>query len=497
MGASIHRWYPYCLKSAAEDETSTRLLVALDPGRRDDDAVYLLFFLVGIIVKNEWTLSMEATVLREFQLGSFFRFSFYEGEPGLISQLQLVAMAGGLLYIIYLFRVLYREGNKNIRPLLISFILFFVGFFHDGLVATGVYQSIYIVEYTSMFIIISMAFSLQSKFFDLHATVEALNRTLEKKVERRTRELQESEEKYRGLIELAGDGIALIKGEHIEYANPRLAKMVGRRPGEVVHTRFLDHIAREELTKVMGFFTRRIQGSTRRFRYETTLKHKSGKSVDVEISAGRISYQGEPADLVIIGDVTERKRERAAKEKLEKALAVSKKMEALGLLAGGVAHDLNNVLSGIVSYPELLLMNDGLDAPMRKNLEVIRKSGAKAAAIVTDLLTLARGAATVRKAFDLNDIIGEYLGSPEFEDLKSFHPSIDFAARLNEKPLIINASEVHIGKVLMNLVSNAAEAFTDEGGKRRPVDADGGCGGPAETVARDRARHVRGAEHRG
>ncbi|MCP4690316.1 MAG: response regulator, partial [Desulfobacterales bacterium] len=242
----------------------------------------------------------------------------------------------------------------------------------------------------------------------------------------------------------------------------------GRRPGEIVNARFLDHIADDQLPGVMGFSNRRARGSTERFRYETALKHKNGSRVEVEISAGLITYQGGPADLVIIGDVTERNRERAAKEKLEKELAVSKKMEALGLLAGGVAHDLNNVLSGVVSYPELLLMDDDLAPSIKKNLEVILKSGSRAAAIVEDLLTVARGVASVKKAADLNDIIEDYVDLPEFERLKAFHPSVDFEAAYDERPLMIKASMVHIGKVLMNLTSNAAEAFTDaRGGKVR------------------------------
>ncbi len=426
--------------------------------------LYLLFFLLDLVVRNEWTLSAETVVLRRFQIGSLLSFSFHEGKPGLISQLQIFCMISGFFYVIYLFWRLYREGNRNIRPVLIFFALFFVGVLNDFLIVANAWQSIYLVEYVSLFIILSMAHSLQNKFLDLHAIVEELNRNLEKKVEKRTRDLQESEEKYRNLIELAGDGIALIKGKHLEYANPHLAKMVGRRPEEVVHTPFLDYIAEEEFSKVMGFFNKRIRGSADRFRYETALKHRNGKRVDVEISAGLIPYQGALAELVIIGDVTERNRERAAKEKLEKELAVSKKMEALGLLAGGVAHDLNNVLSGIVSYPELLLMDGNLDESIRKSLEVVKKSGARAAAIVEDLLTVARGVADVRKVIDLNRVVKDYFLSPEFAQLRSFHPSVKFGAAYDERPMVINASMVHIGKVLMNLTSNAAEAFSDKRG---------------------------------
>ncbi len=90
-------------------------------------------------------------------------------------------------------------------------------------------------------------------------------------------------------------------------------------------------------------------------------------------------------------------------------------MEALGTLAGGVAHDLNNILSGIVSYPELLLMDIPLDSPQRKPILTIQKSGERAAAIVQDLLTLARRGVVNTNVVNLNSIITEYLKSPEYE----------------------------------------------------------------------------------
>ena len=89
-------------------------------------------------------------------------------------------------------------------------------------------------------------------------------------------------------------------------------------------------------------------------------------------------------------DVTEMKRAQKEKIELKSKLVRSEKMEALGLLAGGVAHDLNNVLSGIVSYPELLLLDLPEDSHLRKPIQTIKESGMKAAAIVQDLLTLAR-----------------------------------------------------------------------------------------------------------
>ncbi len=154
----------------------------------------------------------------------------------------------------------------------------------------------------------------------------------------------------------------------------------------------------------------------------------------------------------------------SAKWNTQKQLHQAQKMEAIGILAGGVAHDLNNVLLGLVSYPELLLMQIPDESPLRKPILTIQKSGEKAAAIVQDLLTLARRGVTVTEVVNLNHIISEYLRSPEYEKLKSYHPKVEVETDLAADLLNILGSPVHLSKTVMNLVSNAAEAMS-EGGK--------------------------------
>ncbi|MBW1768306.1 MAG: response regulator, partial [Deltaproteobacteria bacterium] len=162
-------------------------------------------------------------------------------------------------------------------------------------------------------------------------------------------------------------------------------------------------------------------------------------------------------------DITERKKAEAALRENEEKIARLKKMDALGILAGGVAHDLNNVLSGIVSYPELILMDLPDDSKFRKPIETIQESGHRAAAIVQDLLTVARGVATTKEPLDMNALIHDYLNSPEFEKLKQFHPSVTVKTNLDPHLLNTNGSHVHMRKVIMNLVSNASEAIEGSG----------------------------------
>jgi two-component system, cell cycle sensor histidine kinase and response regulator CckA len=148
---------------------------------------------------------------------------------------------------------------------------------------------------------------------------------------------------------------------------------------------------------------------------------------------------------------------------LESQLAQAQKMEAAGTLAGGVAHDLNNILSGLVSYPELLLMDLPVDSPIRGPIETIHKSGKKAAAIVQDLLTLARRGVPIHEVVNLNDTIRSFMESPECFNIKKYHPNVLFCLELKPDLLNIIGSSIHLSKAVMNLISNGAEAITDGG----------------------------------
>jgi CheY-like chemotaxis protein len=138
-------------------------------------------------------------------------------------------------------------------------------------------------------------------------------------------------------------------------------------------------------------------------------------------------------------------------------------MEGLGRLAGGVAHDLNNVLGVLVGYSELLADKVPADSPLRRHAVNILQSSLKGAAIIQDLLTLARRGVTVAEVVDLNEVIFDYLKAPEFEKLKSYHPDVKIRTELEDGLLNIKGSPIHLSKTIMNLVSNAAEAITDQG----------------------------------
>ena len=148
---------------------------------------------------------------------------------------------------------------------------------------------------------------------------------------------------------------------------------------------------------------------------------------------------------------------------LEERLSRAEKMEVLGNLAGGVAHDLNNVLGILVGYSELMMMKIPETDPSRRYAVNIRKSGMRGAAIIQDLLTLARRSVAVSCVANLNNVVSEYLKTPEFEKLRDDHPYVTFGMDLDEGLMNIKGSPVHLSKTVMNLVSNAVDAISGRG----------------------------------
>jgi two-component system, cell cycle sensor histidine kinase and response regulator CckA len=161
--------------------------------------------------------------------------------------------------------------------------------------------------------------------------------------------------------------------------------------------------------------------------------------------------------------MAERIRMEQERRILEEKLQQAKKMEVLGLLAGGVAHDLNNILVGLVSYPDFLLMQLPPGSPLREALIAIKKSGERAAAVVQDLLTLARRGIRNETILNLNNIVSDYLNSLECTAISMVYPQIAFETCLAPDLLSIRGSSTHLGKVLTNLVTNSIEAFSGPG----------------------------------
>ena len=150
---------------------------------------------------------------------------------------------------------------------------------------------------------------------------------------------------------------------------------------------------------------------------------------------------------------------RELSEKLDQA----KEMELIGIIAGGVAHDLNNILAGLVSYPELLLLQMEKNSPLMEPISFIHDTGLKAADIVQDLLSLTRRGIKQTRVINLNQAIQDYHNSSVHQRLIKNFPDIDFKIKSDPDLLNLNGSESHISKMVMNLVINAAEAVQNSG----------------------------------
>ena len=162
-------------------------------------------------------------------------------------------------------------------------------------------------------------------------------------------------------------------------------------------------------------------------------------------------------------DVTAYKEAENERQQLSQQLLHAQKMEAIGTLAGGVAHDLNNILSGLISYPELLITQLPVDSPLKEPLQTIQASGERAASIVQDLLTMARRGVAQKQALNLNTIISEYVDSPTHRKSALQYPDVRVRLELEPCLMSLRGSPGDLTKIVMNLMINALESFNDPG----------------------------------
>ncbi len=170
--------------------------------------------------------------------------------------------------------------------------------------------------------------------------------------------------------------------------------------------------------------------------------------------------------VLIFTDITALKTAETEKLVLQEKLARSNKMEAMGLLAAEVAHDLNNILSGIIGYPQLLLLDKNLTDNQKKVVTEIMDAGQRAAAVVKDLLSISQGVASSKSKLLLNEIVDDYVKSPECGQFLSFFPKAKLEVNLDPQAGSLLASSIHLTRVLVNLIHNAFESL--------PPNKDGG-----------------------
>ncbi|MEN6484010.1 MAG: PAS domain S-box protein [Syntrophobacteraceae bacterium] len=279
--------------------------------------------------------------------------------------------------------------------------------------------------------------------------------------------LRDSEARLRAITDSARDAILMLDTMGvISYWNPAAEQILGYAKEEALGRNLHDLIAPRrycaQFQAAFSMFQETGTGNSVGRTIELEARRKDDEKIPVELSLSAVFMNGWHA-VGVLRDITERKRAETRLRKSEERLQRAEKMEALGTLAGGVAHDLNNVLGIVVGYAELLLEDLGDSGPTRSEAMEILKGGQRAAAIVQDLLTLARRGVSSRKVLNLNDIVRECCQSPGFARVLAGHPDIEVVTDLEEDLLNISASPVHLEKSFLNLVSNAVEAMPNGG----------------------------------
>ncbi len=288
--------------------------------------------------------------------------------------------------------------------------------------------------------------------FELYKTIREINASLAKR------------ENYRTLFETAPDGVVVLDARgNIVDCNQSHELLVGFRRNEMAGKHMTAFFSKSSQT-LHAKSIQKLQ-STGYTEGEIELVHKDGSRIPIWRKEKAIYNESDVlvGSIVYNRDISELRRAEKEKMQLQSQLQRAEKMQAIGTMAGGVAHDLNNVLAGLVSYPELILMDLPQDSQFRQPIQAIHKSGLKAAAIAQDLLTMARRGVAVTNVINLNAVVSEYLMSPEHEKLKEFHPQVKIEVDFKKDLMNIMGSPVHLSKVVMNLVSNAAEAMPHGG----------------------------------
>jgi len=290
---------------------------------------------------------------------------------------------------------------------------------------------------------------------------ERLLRTLARGIEYKAlkQKLLNSEKRFRQLAQATWEGIIIYDEGNLLQANNQLCEMFGYQEKELLGRQIFDILLDRNTIRAMH-----LQSDPDTIGpFEAIAIRKNQSRFPVEIRVKQIAYSGRSAQVAAIRDVTTGQLAMEKQLTLQQKLADAKRMESLGLMAGSVAHDLNNIMAGIITYPELLLLDLPKNFKYRKEIKMIRDAGKRAAAVVNDLLPVARRTHSKKEVYHLNTLVSRYINSVECREICSRYPGISIASDIAPQPLNISCSIVHVTKSLVNLVNNAAESIEGNG----------------------------------
>ena len=272
--------------------------------------------------------------------------------------------------------------------------------------------------------------------------------------------LRESEERFRLLVENAPEGIFVQADGRILFVNPATVSLLGAaRPEDLIGRDIAAFIAPEYHAAVRDRIRLQRETGGAVPPMEQEYLRLDGGRVPVETTAVRVKFAGRDAHLVFIRNVAERRRIEEEKLHLQTQLAQAQKMDSIGRLAGGVAHDFNNMLGVILGQAELALDELDLSSPLYDGLQEIRKAAARSGELTRQLLAFARKQTIAPKPLDLNATVEGMLQMLR----RLIGENVELAWLPCPVPARVKMDPSQIDQILANLCVNARDAVGDKG----------------------------------
>ncbi|MFC1848277.1 PAS domain S-box protein [Chloroflexota bacterium] len=284
--------------------------------------------------------------------------------------------------------------------------------------------------------------------------------------------LQESESHYRLLAENITDIIATLNlNLQLTYMSPSVTHKLGFTVDEAISRTLEEALTPASQEYVVKTFTDEMAAEgtglmdpTRSLTVELELNCKDGSTMWSEVEATFLrDHEGQPVGILAVArDISERKRAEEERNRLEQQLQLAGRLAAVGELAAGVAHELNNPLAAVQAFAQLLNDNDDLDKTVKGDIETIYREAQRATRITTNLLRFARRHKPEKQFISVNDIIEKSL---ELHEYRMKSNNIDLVLELDPDIPMTMADSDQIHQVFVNIITNAEQAMTDAHGK--------------------------------
>lgn len=271
---------------------------------------------------------------------------------------------------------------------------------------------------------------------------------------------------FRVVVEAAAESVFVAQDGMIKYANPAAEALLGYAQADLGSTPFVAFVHEEDRTMVLDRHVRRLRGEAVAERYAFRVVDRSGATKWVEIKPVVTTWAGHPATLNFLRDVSETRAIEAERQRLERQLEQAHRLEALGVLAGGVAHDMNNVLGAVMGFASAIQGEGGVDAGHVEDLEGILSACARGRDLCIGLLGVARRGDYKKRAIDLHTIVRDV----ERILKHTVSKAITIAAAAGTGSASVEADGAQLVNAILNLCVNATQAMPDGGELRLRVD---------------------------